>query len=82
VGATGAREALRGLPGSMVRATLQSPARTAIVAMQDHLGLGREARMNTPGKGSGQWRWRMAPDALLGLDAATIRDSVRSTARL
>jgi 4-alpha-glucanotransferase len=82
VGATGAREALRGLPGSMVRATLQSPARTAIVAMQDHLGLGREARMNTPGKGSGQWRWRMGPDALLGLDPATIRDSVRATARL
>jgi 4-alpha-glucanotransferase len=50
--------------------------------MQDHLGLGREARMNTPGLGSGQWRWRMLPDALRGLDAARMRRSVEAVARL
>jgi len=65
----------------MVTATLQSPSRTAIVAMQDLLGLDGSARMNTPGLGSRQWRWRMAPDALLGLDAATMRNSAIATAR-
>jgi 4-alpha-glucanotransferase len=60
---------------------MQSPARTAIVAMQDHLGLGRAARMNVPGRASRQWRWRMAPDALLGLDAARMRRLAEATAR-
>jgi 4-alpha-glucanotransferase len=66
----------------MVQATLQSPARTAIVAMQDHLGLDRSARMNVPGKGTNQWRWRMAPDALRGLDTTTMRHSAFATARV
>jgi 4-alpha-glucanotransferase len=61
---------------------LQGPARTAIVAMQDHLGLGREARMNAPGEAAGQWRWRMLPDALRTLDAARMRRSVEAVARL
>jgi 4-alpha-glucanotransferase len=82
VGAASSADARRGLPGSMVQATLQSPARTAIVAMQDHLGLDGRSRMNTPGKPSRQWRWRMSPDALRGLDATTIRCSVLATARL
>jgi 4-alpha-glucanotransferase len=82
VGAASPLEARRTLAHSMVQATLQSPARTAIVAMQDHLGLDRSARMNVPGKGSNQWRWRMAPDALRGLDATTMRHSVFATARV
>lgn len=82
VGLASVADARRGLPGSMVQATLQSPARTAIVAMQDHLGLDGRSRMNTPGKPSRQWRWRMSPDALRGLDATTIRRSVLATARL
>jgi 4-alpha-glucanotransferase len=81
VGASGAREAARGLPRSMVDLVMQSPARTAIVAMQDHLSLGRAARMNVPGRASRQWRWRMAPDALLGLDAARMRRLAEATAR-
>jgi 4-alpha-glucanotransferase len=50
--------------------------------MQDHLGLGPEARMNVPGKASGQWCWRMAPEALRSLDAARMRRSVEAAARL
>ncbi|MFO0961938.1 MAG: 4-alpha-glucanotransferase [Phycisphaerales bacterium] len=81
---TGARttaQAGREVCPRIVQAALQSPARTAIVAMQDHLGLGRESRMNTPGKGRGQWRWRLAPGALDRLDAASIRRSAEATAR-
>ena len=43
----------------MIRLALESKARLAIFPMQDILGLGRDARMNTPGTGSGNWRWRL-----------------------
>jgi 4-alpha-glucanotransferase len=43
---------------------MSSVARTAIVPMQDVLGLGSEARMNTPGHAGGNWRWRLEPDAM------------------
>ena len=32
-----------------------------IAQMQDYLGLGSEARMNTPGILGGNWQWRMLP---------------------
>lgn len=43
----------------MIRAAFESPAHTAIVPMQDILGLGSEARMNRPGTAEGNWGWRM-----------------------
>jgi 4-alpha-glucanotransferase len=49
----------------MIRLLAQSVADTAIVPMQDVLGLGSEARMNTPGRSSGNWEWRLP-----GFDAA------------
>jgi 4-alpha-glucanotransferase len=39
-------------------------ADTAIVPLQDVLGLGSEARMNLPGRGDGNWRWRYASSDL------------------
>jgi 4-alpha-glucanotransferase len=47
-----------------IRAVLASVANTAIVPMQDVLGLGREARMNQPATSSGNWRWRVMPGAV------------------
>ena len=44
---------------SMTRLAFTSPARTAIVQMQDLLELGRSARMNVPGRPRGNWTWRM-----------------------
>jgi len=41
-----------------------SSANTAIIPMQDILGLGQEARMNTPSKSEGNWRWRLSPEQL------------------
>jgi 4-alpha-glucanotransferase len=41
-----------------IRAALASVADTAIVPMQDVLGLGSEARMNLPARAAGNWRWR------------------------
>jgi 4-alpha-glucanotransferase len=43
----------------MIRLLAQSVADTAVVPMQDVLGLGSEARMNTPGRAAGNWEWRM-----------------------
>jgi 4-alpha-glucanotransferase len=42
-----------------IRAALASVADTAIVPMQDVLGLASEARMNQPGIPAGNWRWRL-----------------------
>jgi 4-alpha-glucanotransferase len=47
-----------------IRAALASVADTAIVPVQDLLGLGSEARMNRPGTASGNWRWRLVPGQL------------------
>jgi 4-alpha-glucanotransferase len=44
----------------MIRELMKSVADTVVFPMQDVLGLGREARMNTPSVASGNWRWRMA----------------------
>jgi 4-alpha-glucanotransferase len=47
-----------------IRALFVSVADTAIVPLQDVLGLGTEARMNLPGRGPGNWRWRYRAAAL------------------
>lgn len=41
-----------------IRASFASVADTAIVPMQDILGLGNEGRMNLPSTHSGNWNWR------------------------
>ncbi len=43
---------------TMITTVLESPAVLAVLPMQDVLGLGSEARMNTPGTESGNWTWR------------------------
>ncbi len=42
----------------LIECALGSAADTAIVPLQDYLGLGSEFRMNTPGEPEGNWRWR------------------------
>ncbi len=42
----------------MIRLALSSIATLAIIPLQDLLGLGSEARMNTPGLAEGNWEWR------------------------
>lgn len=48
----------------MIRLALASVADTAIVPMQDVLGLGTEARMNLPGSSTGNWSWRLTSKQL------------------
>ncbi len=47
-----------------IHLALMSVADTAIIPMQDILGLGSEARMNHPGTTAGNWSWRFRPDML------------------
>ena len=44
----------------IIRAALGSVSDTAVIQMQDYLGLGSEARMNTPSTLGGNWEWRAA----------------------
>jgi 4-alpha-glucanotransferase len=48
----------------LIRGVHGSVADLAMVPVQDVLGLGSEARMNTPGTSSGNWRWRLKPGQL------------------
>lgn len=49
---------------SMIRALWGSVAAWVLAPMQDFLSLGYWARMNYPGTASGNWGWRMHPDAI------------------
>ena len=48
----------------MMRAAWSSVADMAIVPMQDILGLGSEARINTPSTLSENWKWRATPEQI------------------
>lgn len=54
----------RGFAADLVRAVWASPAGLALAPLQDLLELGTQARMNYPGRESGNWGWRMPADAL------------------
>ena len=53
-----------GLVWGMIRTAMSSRSDKCVIPMQDFLDLGAEARMNFPGKPSGNWTWRMRNDAL------------------
>ncbi len=68
---------------SLIRLTMTSRCRTCMVQMQDVLGLGSEARMNTPGTvGPQNWSWRMEPDALTPALATRLRNATAAANRL
>jgi 4-alpha-glucanotransferase len=68
-------------PGDLMRAALMSVANTAILPLQDILGLDSGARMNIPGTPWGNWEWRftweMIPEGL----AASLRSRLERYGR-
>ena len=48
----------------LLRAAMSSTADMCIIPMQDWLGLGNEARINTPSTLGDNWKWRMDRDAM------------------
>jgi 4-alpha-glucanotransferase len=63
---------------TFIRTLLMSVADTAIVPLQDVLGLGSEARMNLPGRPGGNWRWRYTP----GQITDAIRERLREMTKI
>jgi 4-alpha-glucanotransferase len=63
---------------SFIRALFASVANTAIVPLQDVLGLGNEARMNLPGSTKRNWVWRFREGDL----KPALRDRLRQLAML
>ncbi len=47
----------------LIKAAMGSVAGMCIIPMQDYLGLGNEARMNTPSTVGNNWKWRMKKGA-------------------
>jgi 4-alpha-glucanotransferase len=65
----------------LIELAFSSRARLAIVPVQDVLGLGSEARMNTPGQAAGNWRWQLGRGQLTSEHAARLRELTRRYGR-
>ncbi len=80
--------ALRTMPSThpvseaFIREAMKSVASWAVFPMQDILGLGSEARINTPSTLGGNWTWRMAPGGFDHARAAELREMTRLYGRL
>jgi 4-alpha-glucanotransferase len=59
-----------------IRALMASVADTVLFPLQDVLGLGSEARMNTPAVPSGNWRWRYRAEMPTPEIAARLKEMV------
>ncbi|MCC5857641.1 MAG: 4-alpha-glucanotransferase [Ectothiorhodospiraceae bacterium] len=70
------------MPRALVHAAMASVGRLAVVPMQDLLGLGSEARMNTPGNPRGNWGWRLETHPLNDGPEPWIRSMLASCDRL
>jgi len=57
-----------------VRMAMMTVANTAIIPMQDILGLDEKARMNRPNTTKGNWGWRLHPGQLTPAIAERIRE--------
>lgn len=66
----------------MIRSACATSAHTALFQLQDVLGLGRAARMNTPGTPSGNWAWRVARRDLTAARARRLHELLDATDRL
>ncbi len=65
----------------MIRVALRSKANTAVIPLQDILGLGSEARMNVPGTTGGNWRWRFTWNQLTPEIKQRLRKLAEETGR-
>ena len=71
-----------GIHWAFIRAAQSSAAEFALIPLQDVLGLGSEARMNTPSLHGGNWKWRFAPGQFTAELAAKLAQLAEVTDRL
>lgn len=65
----------------LIKAAFSTDAKLAIAPLQDYLGLGSDARLNTPGTSSNNWRWRFGQDQLTSDVRGQVARLVEKTGR-
>ena len=65
----------------LMKTALSSKAELAIIPLQDVMGLGQEARMNTPGTEFGNWSWQFHWHELQEDSMDWLNDNVIDTGR-
>jgi len=65
----------------MMRLAMESVADTAIIPMQDVLGLGGECRMNRPAQANGNWVWRLKASDVTSDTTSFLKDMTQNTNR-
>jgi 4-alpha-glucanotransferase len=71
-----------GMAWDLMRLALSSVADTAMLMMQDVLNLPNSCRLNRPGRGAGQWRWRLAEGDLDRASRSGLREMAELYGRL
>jgi 4-alpha-glucanotransferase len=69
------------LARAMIELAWSSRAGLAMAPLQDLLDLGREARMNVPGRPEDNWRWRSTEDMLCGPAFEWLHDLTKEAKR-
>ena len=67
---------------ALIGLALASPARVAVMQVQDILGLGSDARMNDPARPGANWRWQLQPGQLTSTLARRLRELTEANGRL
>jgi 4-alpha-glucanotransferase len=78
---SGRKLAAREVAWEMIRLVMLSPAAWAIFPVQDLLGLGAAARINTPGQIHGNWLWRMTEKQFQALPTKRLLEMTATFAR-
>jgi 4-alpha-glucanotransferase len=71
-----------GINWAFIRGAQTSAAEFALIPLQDVLGLGSEARMNTPSLDNGNWKWRTVPGKFTAALAEKLASLAEVTDRL
>jgi 4-alpha-glucanotransferase len=70
------------MPDALLRSAWHSRAGAVVFPLQDLLGLGTEARMNTPSTVTGNWTWRFSWSQVPAGLAAGCRQRALAAGRL
>ena len=66
---------------AMMKAALGSPAFVTILTMQDLIGLGADARMNSPSTVGENWRWRATSEQITDKIAVWLYEETKKALR-
>jgi 4-alpha-glucanotransferase len=76
------RDYIKDINWDLIRLAMQSVANICIIPIQDYLGLGSEARMNTPSTVGLNWKWRLREGEINDDLLIKIRDMVKIVGRI